>query len=81
MPHATSFIAETVPSRMAAGRPAEGRAAVFAPNGVILEALRTSMRRDRRGRPNIDVSAACDHAGIEARRRVEQPTKSETHAA
>ncbi|MBA3896408.1 MAG: hypothetical protein H0X36_04590 [Sphingomonadaceae bacterium] len=48
---------------------------------AILEATEAMVRREVRGRDYIDISTACDHAGIEARRRVERLVKVKTDAA
>ena len=46
--------------------------AAFLEDKAILEATEANVRRDPRGRDTIDVSVACDHAGVEARRRVQR---------
>lgn len=49
----------------------------FLEDKAILEATEVMVRRDIRGRGTIDLSVACDRAGVEARRRVEQLRSAE----
>lgn len=56
----------------AAARLTERIEAAFLEDKAILEATEAMVRRDPRGRDTIDVSVTCDHAGIEARRRVQR---------
>ena len=46
--------------------------AAFLEDKVILEATEAMVRRDPRGRDTIDISVACDQAGVEARRLVQR---------
>ena len=54
--------------------------AAFVEDKAILEATEALVRRDPRGRDFLDVSVACDRAGIETRRQVEQATALETRS-
>ncbi len=55
--------------------------AAFLEDKAILEATEAMVRRDARGRDYIDLSVACDHAGIEARRRVARLVAAEAPAS
>lgn len=51
--------------------------AAFLEDKIILEATEALVRRDVRARDYLDMSVACDRAGIETRRKVEQLTAKE----
>ena len=50
----------------------------FLEDKAILEATESLVRRDARGSDYLNVSVACDRAGIESRRKVEQLTARES---
>ena len=56
----------------AAERLTERIEAAFLEDKAVLEATEAMVRRDPRGRDYLDISVACDQAGIEARRRVQK---------
>lgn len=56
----------------AAERLTERIEAAFLEDKVVLEATEAMVRRDPRGRDTLDLSVGCDHAGVEARRRVQR---------
>jgi len=56
-------------------------AAAFDEDKAILEASETLVRQDRRRRDYLDVSVACDRAGVVARRRLQRLTETEASHA
>ena len=54
-----------------------GIEAAFLEDKDVLEATEAMVRRDTRGRDYIDISVACDRAGVETRRRVMRSVEAE----
>ena len=55
--------------------------AAFLEDKAVLEATEAMVRRDPRGRDYLDLSVACDQAGVEARRRVQKLVSGEVAPA
>jgi phenylpropionate dioxygenase-like ring-hydroxylating dioxygenase large terminal subunit len=52
--------------------------AAFLQDKAVLEATEAMVRRDARARDYLDISVACDRAGVEARRRVQSLVEQES---